>query len=91
LTFLPIPFNAPPNKIACFGRVRADPRPDQHKCGARYTRPNTRTPPQLRTHLQQAPVGLPDGPTAAAADDAVTFIRARRGAGYAATPRRRIW
>ena len=33
----------------------------------RYTRPTTRAPQQLMTHLRQAPAGLPDGPAADAA------------------------
>jgi transposase len=39
---------------------------------AHYTRANTRTPAQLMAHLHQAPVGLPDGPAADAAE-AVTL------------------
>lgn len=35
---------------------------------ARYTRPTTRTPAQLMTHLRQAPPGLPDGPATDAAE-----------------------
>jgi hypothetical protein len=59
---------------------------------ARYTRPNTRTPAQLMTHLREAAPGLPDGPATDAGEtitaQMVICPTSSRGRRYFSPPRR---